>query len=137
MVSQMFSVVDVKVVLTTQNDLDKSTPTTPYWEEANKWFTRHRMGFQDPIAPLDRAIIVTALVCKFDLVTGNRFIDVYPEVGSLSYTTPKASAPGFVAITSSSLVVVPSATVPTSTVPIPNIRRSLKTTYERLDKDFV
>nr|ODO03879.1 hypothetical protein L204_00219 [Cryptococcus depauperatus CBS 7855] len=103
MVSQRFSVVDVKVVLTTQNDLDK----------------------------------ITALVCKFDLVTGNRFIDVYPEVGSLSYTIPKASAPGFVAMTSSSLVVVPSATVPTSTVPIPNIRRSLKTTYERLDKDFV
>ncbi|WVN87851.1 uncharacterized protein L203_103047 [Cryptococcus depauperatus CBS 7841] len=117
MVSQMFSVVDVKVVLTTQNDLDKSI----VWD-----FKTQLLHW-----------IVTALVCKFDLVTGNRFIDVYPEVGSLSYTTPKASAPGFVAITSSSLVVVPSATVPTSTVPIPNIRRSLKTTYERLDKDFV
>ncbi|WVO15376.1 hypothetical protein L204_103033 [Cryptococcus depauperatus] len=101
MVSQRFSVVDVKVVLTTQNDLDKSI----VWD------------------------FETQLLHWIGILNNSSW--------SLSYTIPKASAPGFVAMTSSSLVVVPSATVPTSTVPIPNIRRSLKTTYERLDKDFV
>ncbi|KIR35140.1 hypothetical protein I310_04214 [Cryptococcus deuterogattii CA1014] len=72
-----------------------------------------------------------------DPITGNRSIDVYPQSPCLSYITPRANAPGFIATNASSLVVLPAATAPTSTSPAPVRREYEAVLDETLDANLV
>lgn len=70
---------------------------------------------------------------RLDPITGNRSIDVYPQSPCLSYITPRANAPGFIATNASSLVVLPAATAPTRTSPTPVRREYEAVLDETLD----
>ncbi|OWZ30473.1 hypothetical protein C343_04172 [Cryptococcus neoformans C23] len=72
-----------------------------------------------------------------DPATGNRSIDVYPQSPCLSYITPRANAPGFIATNASSLVVLPPATKPTTTSPTPVKREYDAVLDETLDAKLV
>lgn len=74
---------------------------------------------------------------RLDPATGNRSIDVYPQSPCLSYITPRANAPGFIATNASSLVVLPPATKPTTTSPTPVKREYEAVLDETLDAKLV
>ncbi|WVQ81222.1 hypothetical protein IAT38_003344 [Cryptococcus sp. DSM 104549] len=119
MPSVNYPIIEAELLVAAQNDLGESV----------MWDSKTQL--------LHWVDIYRAQLHTLDPVTGNRSIDVYPESQCLTYISPRASQPGFIATLSGALVVLPPATPPTSLNPEPVVRQSLETLDAPEDKKLV
>ncbi|WWD21151.1 hypothetical protein CI109_105633 [Kwoniella shandongensis] len=112
---------DAEVVLECENDLG----------EGVVWDSKTQL--------LNWVDIFASNLHSYDPVNRTHSVDHYPESHCLTYITPRASEPGFVATLAGSLVLLPPATPPTSTSakPTPVTKKSTKTLSEPMDAQDV